>query len=110
MVRVRPGLASASLTAFRTRGSEEPSRFRPGFLGGGASLVPFGVIAILQATLGIATDGLDMGALVRCDANLAPGGRDGELIDARFNCFIADRIAGPITIGESLAAALAPQL
>ena len=41
---------------------------------------------------GIATDCLDMGALVRCNADVAPGRRDGELIDARFHRFIADRL------------------
>ena len=59
---------------------------------------------------GIATDCLDMGALVRCNADVAPGRRDGELIDARFHRFIADRLAGPVTISEALATALALQL
>src|SRR5690242_9023661 len=68
------------------------------------------MIAILQAAFGIATDRLDMGAFVRCDADFAPGGRDGELIDACFHCFIVDRLAEAITIGKALAAALAPQL
>ena len=59
---------------------------------------------------GIATDCLDMGALVRCNADVAPGRRDGELIDARFHRFIADRLAGPVTTSEALATALALQL
>jgi len=59
---------------------------------------------------GIATDCLDMGALVRCNADVAPGRRDGELIYACLHRFIVDRPAITVPVGEAFAAASTLQL
>ena len=53
---------------------------------------------------------VDMSALVRCNADVDPGGGDGELIYACLHRFIVDRPAITVTIGEAFAAASTLQL
>src|ERR1700674_588749 len=74
-----------------------------------ARLVPLRVIAILQPTVGIATDGLDMRPLILRDTDLCPGGRNSELPDARLQCTIANGLPALVAIQEAFAAAPAAQ-
>jgi hypothetical protein len=55
----------------------------------------------LQAVLSVATDGLNMRPLIRGDAHVGPGRRNGELLDACLQRLIAQSLTFGIGITET---------
>src|SRR5262249_19094021 len=79
------------------------------FFGLSASLLPIGVIAVLQAVLSITPDGLNMRPLILGDTNLGPGRRNGELLDACLQRLVAHSPTFAIDISETPSATTASQ-
>src|SRR5581483_4645571 len=55
---------------------------QPGSFGERAGLLPFGMVAVLQPSFGIAADGLNMSPLVSRDIHVGPARRDGKPLHA----------------------------
>ena len=67
------------------------------------------MVAILKPTLGVASDGLNVGSIVLGDANVRPGGRDRKRLDPRLYCLVTHGPSTGIEVAEALAASSTTQ-